>query len=443
MAGGTFISQNKVRPGPYINFKAKPQPLGSLGDRGVAAYPAALSWGDPSNVIVLEAAEYADKALKLLGYGPLDERIRHITAAVGQASKVLIYRLGGVGATKATVTQDGLTATAKWGGTRGNDLKLVIQTSIDSVGSFEVVTVLDNVEVDSQLVRTISDLVDNDFVTWSGTGELSATAGVSLSSGVDGANSGEDLSNALSAFEAYQFNTLGVPLEDSVSKQLIVSYVKRQREEEGKKIQAVVVGHPIADYEGIISLRNGVVTADGLQMEPKLLVWEIAAMQAAANANESLTYRALPNAVDAFPRLSNSETIAALKAGELVITSLNGVAVIEQDINTLTSFTPTRSRAFSKNRVMRVLDSIGNDVKRIFDSFYIGKVSNNANGRALLQAEIVKYLQSLQGLGAIQNFDSQSDITVVQGDDVDSVLIELHIQPVDSIEKIYMTVEVV
>lgn len=443
MAGGTWISQNKVRPGVYINFKARPQPLGSVGDRGIAAFPVALPWGDPTNVITLDASEYSKKSLELIGFNATDARIRHITSAANHAKQVLLYRLGGSGATKATATEGDLTATAKWGGTRGNDLKIVVQANIDEPTLFDVVTLLDNDEVDRQTVPYIAGLAENSFIVWSGTGDLTATAGVSLTGGTDGSTTGADFSAALSAFEAYQFNVLGIPLDDSTSKQLAVAYVKRQREDEGKKIQAVLVNYSSADCEGIISLRNGIVTSDGLQIGPTSLVWEIAAMQAAAAVNESLTYRAIPNAVDAYPRLTNSETITALKTGELVITALNGNAVIEQDINTLTSFTPDRSKAFSKNRVLRVLDTIGNDVKRIFDQFYIGKVSNNADGRALFEAENVSYLLSLQSLGAIQNFDSQTDISVVQGNDVDSVVIELRIQPVDSIEKIYMTVEVV
>lgn len=442
MAGGTWVSQNKVRPGVYINFKAKPQTLGSIGDRGVVAAPAALPWGDPANVIVLEAAEFGNQSLELLGYHATDARIRHIASAVSQAQRVLIYRLGGTDATKAAATFEELTATAKWGGTRGNDLKIVVQENIDQPELFDVITLLDNDEVDRQTVADIEGLVANAFIDWSGVGTLTATAGISLAGGTDGASTGADFSSALSALEAHSFNVLAVPLDDTASKQLAVAYVKRQRDEEGKKIQAVLVNYPSADYEGIISLRNGVVTADGLQVPPTSLVWEIAGMQAAAGVNESLTYTAIPNAVDAYPRLTNSETIAALQNGELVITALNDTAVIEQDINTLKSFTPERSKAFSKNRVVRVLDAIGNDVKRIFDMYYIGKVSNNEDGRALFKQEIVTYLQSLQAAGALQNFDSQADITVEQGAEVDTVVVNLNVQPVDSIEKIYMTVEV-
>jgi len=443
VAGGKWEVQNKVRPGVYIKFKAKPQPLGNLGDRGIAAYPVSLPWGDPSKVIVLESSQFVEKAVELIGFKATDARIRHIAAAVSQASTVLLYRLGGTGAGKATATEGNLTATAKWGGVRGNDLKVVVQANIDEPTQYDIITLLENDEMDRQTVATVEDLAVNSYIVWSGTGEITATAGISLTGGTDSTSSGADFSAALTAFEAYQFNVLGVSLDDTSSKQIAIAYVKRQREEEGKKIQAVLINHPTANYEGIISLHNGIITADGLQVSPSDLVWEIAAMQASANINESLTYRAIPNAVDAFPRLTNSETIAALKNGQLVVTALNGTAVIEQDINTLSSFTADRSKAFSKNRVMRILDSIGNDVKRIFEQFYIGKVSNNADGRALLKGEIVSYLVTLQGLGAIQNFDSQKDVSVSAGTDVDAVVVELSIQPVDSIEKIYMTVEVV
>lgn len=443
MAGGTWTAQNKVRTGVYINFKSRPQPLGSLGERGIVAFPAPLPWGDPAKVIVIEASEYMDKSLELIGFRATDARIRHVSAAVSHARTVLLFRLGGTGAAKATASVDTLTATAKWGGTRGNDLQVAVQVNIDDSQKYDVVTYLEGEEVDRQTVAEIEELQPSAFIDWSGSGAPAVTAGVPLTGGTEGTASGADFSAALSAFEAYQFNVLGVPLTDATSKQLAAAYVRRQREEEGKKVQAVLVDYPTADYEGIISLRNGIVTTDGLNVPPEFILWEIAAMEAAADFNQSLTYTAIPNAVDAFPRLTNSETIAALQNGELVITAVNGTAVIEQDINTLTSFTPDRGRPFSKNRVVRVLDSIANDVKRIFETFYVGKVGNDDDGRALLEAEIVNYLLSLQGAGAIQNFDSQSDISVTQGIDADAVVIELSIQPVDSIEKIYMTVEVV
>ncbi|MNI85312.1 Phage tail sheath protein [compost metagenome] len=111
-------------------------------------------------------------------------------------------------------------------------------------------------------------------------------------------------------------------------------------------------------------------------------------------------------------------------------------------MNTLTAFTPTRGKSFSKNRVIRVLDGIGNDFKRIFETFYIGKVDNNADGRSLFWNECAKYLDTLVSINAIQNFESQDDLKVIQGNDSESIVVEVNIQPVDSIEKIYMKVTV-
>ena len=51
MAGGTWIAQNKVRPGAYINFKAVPAPSSNLGSRGIMTMPVAMNWGPQNEVI--------------------------------------------------------------------------------------------------------------------------------------------------------------------------------------------------------------------------------------------------------------------------------------------------------------------------------------------------------------------------------------------------------
>ncbi|MMZ64757.1 Phage tail sheath protein [compost metagenome] len=184
------------------------------------------------------------------------------------------------------------------------------------------------------------------------------------------------------------------------------------------------------------------MTADGLTVEPIYLLWEITAMEAAAGVNESLTYTEIPNAVDVTPKYTYSEMIQALQNGELVLSASNGKVQIQQDINTLTTFTADKAKHFSKNRVVRVLDTIARDIQRTFTASYIGKIGNNADGRNLLKGEVLSYLGSLQGIGAIQNFNAETDLEVLPGIDGDAVIVNLSVQPVDSIEKIYMTVTV-
>ena len=59
----------------------------------------------------------------------------------------------------------------------------------------------------------------------------------------------------------------------------------------------------------------------------------------------------------------------------------------------------------------------------------------------MLKGWIVGYLNEMQANNGIQNF-VPDDVTVSPGNTVDSVLVNAALQPVDAIEKIYMTVTV-
>ena len=61
--------------------------------------------------------------------------------------------------------------------------------------------------------------------------------------------------------------------------------------------------------------------------------------------------------------------------------------------------------------------------------------------RNLLKGWIVGYLNEMQANNGIQNFEPE-DVTVAPGNTIDAVLINVALQPVDAIEKIYITVTV-
>jgi zona occludens toxin (predicted ATPase) len=138
--------------------------------------------------------------------------------------------------------------------------------------------------------------------------------------------------------------------------------------------------------------------------------------------------------------MTKTEMEAAVTAGEFIFkvdTAQNVTAVY--DINSLTTITVDKGKQFTKNRVIRTIDGINNDITEIFESNYVGKTNNNADGRSLLRATLIEYFNELLRLSAIQNFVSE-DVTVIAGTDSDAVVINCYIQPVDSIEKIYITV---
>ncbi|GIP35505.1 phage tail sheath family protein [Paenibacillus sp. J2TS4] len=437
MAGGTWTTQNKVRPGVYINFAGEAKPLGAMGDRGTVTMPLKLSWGKAKSVMTIHAGDNLKEAL---GYDLSAPQLRLVREALKRARTLLVYRVNA--GVKATATLTSLNATAKHGGVRGNDIMITVQPNLDQDDHFDVRTLVAGEEVDLQTIGDLSELQANEWVEFEGEGVPEATAGFPLTGGEDGTATNEDYTDYLNAIEVHDFQTMALPSGEATLKSLYTSFIKRLRETEGRKVQAVLANYPEADYEGIISVKNGVILSDGTELDAvQATVW-VAAATASAEVNESLTYQAYDDAVDVDVRYTNSEIEAALRGGEFVFVHNHGRAVIEQDINTFRSYAPNKGRLFSKNRAIRVLDGLANDFKRKFEMYYIGKVNNNADGRSLFRSECVNDMERYQNLNAIQNFNSQTDITVSEGDDLDSIFVETQVQPVDAIEKIYMKVKV-
>lgn len=437
MAGGTWTTQNKVRPGVYVNMKSEARAAGTLGERGIVSLPLPLSWGPSKAIITVEAG---DDLFEVLGYPITAPQLLLVREALKRAKTLHLYRLNS--GTKASASIEGLTVNAKYGGVRGNDIAIVIETNIHDSSRYDVKTLIDGMEADSQTVASIDELKSNAWVEFFGTGDVTPTAGTPLVGGADGEVTAQDYMDYLAAVEVVDVQTIGLAETDIGVKDLFVSFVKRLRNEEGKKIQVVMENHPMADDEGVISVKNGVILADGTVLSAAEAVAWVAGATAGAGANESLTYAAYDGAVDVHPRYTNSEIIAALQAGEFVFTAMDGRAVVEQDINTLTTFTPEKNQAFRKNRVLRVLDGLANDYMRVFSASYIGKVPNHDDGRNLFKSEIINITNQYQNIGAIQNFDPQTDLEVLPGENSDAVVVNQWVQPVDSIEKIYMTVTV-
>ena len=82
-----------------------------------------------------------------------------------------------------------------------------------------------------------------------------------------------------------------------------------------------------------------------------------------------------------------------------------------------------------------------NDCYRNFAQNFIGKVDNNEEGRNLLRAWCIGYLNDMEAHNGIQNFSAE-DVEVLPGEAIDAVVINITIMPVDAVERIYVTVTV-
>ncbi|GIQ63635.1 hypothetical protein PACILC2_22030 [Paenibacillus cisolokensis] len=251
MSGGTWTAQNKVAAGVYINFVGEAKPLGTLGERGIVSLPLPLSWGPAKQVIAVEAD--AD-TFEMLGYPITAPQLLLVREALKRARTLLLYRLNT--GTQASATIGSLTVTAKYGGVRGNDISIVVQANIDDPARFDVKTLVAGTEVDSQTVDMIEELKPNAWVNLTGTGEPTVTAGTPLTGGADGTVVAQDYLDYLAAIEVHDFQTIGLTATDATTKDVFVSFAKRLRDDEGKKIQVVMENYPTADYEGVISVKT-------------------------------------------------------------------------------------------------------------------------------------------------------------------------------------------
>ncbi|MDF9412963.1 phage tail sheath protein [Brevibacillus laterosporus] len=435
--GGEWLTQNKTRPGTYTNVRSEPKPLGAIGDRGIATMALELPWGDSQTIIEITAGE---NVLNKLGFDITRNEVLLVREALKRAKTLKLWRLNK--GTPAKATLGTVTITALHGGTRGNDIRIVVEEDVDEAGTFIVSTFLEGSEVDRQRVKDAKELQENPFVSFAGTGALEVTVGIPLKDGSNGTATNEDHMKYLEQVELQEFNTIGLISENPILKSVYVSFVKRLYADEGKYVQLVLADYSLADTDRVISVKNGVILSDGTKLSNIQAVAWVMGATAGALLNQSLTYQRYDDAVDVNPRYTNSQIIEAIKKGEFVFTFTKGKAVVEYDINSFTNYSPEKRQHFSKNRVIRTLDSIANDSKRIFEDFYLGKVDNDDDGRNLYRKEVIKYLDTMQEIRAIQNFNAQTDIKVVEGEQVDGVYAAMWVQPVDSMEKLYLNVRV-
>lgn len=441
IGGGTFTVQNKILPGAYINFVS----MGTnakMGSRGVAALPLELNWGPESQVFEMTATDFNASGLKVFGYDPTDANILLVREALKRALSLLIYRVNG-GGVKASATVGGMTVTAKWCGTRGNDIKVAVITNVDDATNVDVVTYLDDMVMDSQTVAKAggaASLVANDFVTFGSAETLTIATATALTGGTNGTTKAANYTAALTAFEVEAFNVIGYPGTDEDIKSLFATFVKRLRDDEGRKIVGVLYQYD-GDNMGLINVKNGVVLTNGTVVTGDKAVAWVTGASAGAEVNESLTNTAYDDAVDVDIKYTKSQFEAAIQAGEFVFYADYGKARVLTDINSLVTIGQNMSSDWTSNRVVRVMDGWANDVARIFGETYIGLVTNSDTGRQLFKADLVALALQYQQIDAISNFTSE-DIIVNQGDGKRDVAVDCALQPNDSMEKLYMTVVV-
>ncbi len=431
LGGGTFITQNKILPGSYINFVSLSSGANVFGERGTAAIGISLDWGT-EDIIELEEGEFMKNSLKYFTRAYTDEYLKDIREAFKYANKVLVYKLNQTSQVKA----ENKYCTAKGYGSRGNYIQVVISANADDESKYDVALKIYGETVFEQAkVQNTDELEENSYVEWKSGVEISQEeAGIYLAGGVMGFVDGTSVQKFLSKLESYSFNAVAIIYDSAEYERLLIEWTKRMRDEVGKKFQCVTA-KVNGNYEGNVCVKAKIKDSEE---DYHILAWTAGAI-CGCEINKSLTNTIYNGEYELDVDYTQSELEQSIEKGEFVFHRVNDSIRVLMDINSLTEFTVEKGEVFKANQTIRVIDQIANDIAEIFNDYYLGKVPNDDAGRTSFWSEIVKHHEKLAGLRAIENFSSE-DITVEQGESKGSVVVTDCITPVNAMTHLYMTV---
>lgn len=245
-------------------------------------------------------------------------------------------------------------------------------------------------------------------------------------------------SEAVAALEPYEFNVLCAYTDTAEDIAAYIAAVKSWRDDIGKKCQVVIYNTSKANHEGVINVVSTVSDADAPAYA--LTAW-LAGAEAGANINESCTNKLYNGEYTIVTDKTQTQLEECIKAGEIAFHLVYGDVRLLEDVNSFVDVTADKGEDFKSNQTIRVIDQIANDIAKLFNTKYLGKIPNNASGRVSLWADVVKHHKELERLQAIENFDPTL-LTVAQGDNKKSVVVNDVITVVNAMAQLYMTVVV-
>lgn len=458
LGGGTFTIQNKTLPGAYINFISTTSASSTLADRGVATMPLSLDWGADNEIFKVENSDFIKNSLKIFGYSYSDDSLKGIKDIFKNCNTLYIYRLNS--GEKSTNEF----AVAKYSGIRGNDIKITISNNVDYDNKYDVSTLLDTTTYDTQTVENINELVSNDYVEFKKDFELVEVLAKPLTGGTNSDVTGLNHQNYLSKIEKYSFNVMGVVTVDDNIKSLYSTFCKRMRDEVGSKFQLVLHSYS-SDYEGVVNVINNTViksanytyedledslhedTEENLHEElggeyslnelASVVYW-VTGIICGCAVNKSNTNKLYTGEFEINTDYTQSELAYSINTGEFVLHQVGDDIRVLEDIHSLITTSIEKNNIFKDNQSIRVIDQIANDLAVLFITKYLGVIPNNDSGRISFWSDIVKHHETLENIGAIENFN-ENDVKVEQGNTKKEVVVADAVTVVNSMNKLYMT----
>lgn len=365
---------------------------------------------------------------------------------------------GGAGGTKATGTLWGwgpITATPD--GAAGNKVAIKaegaydsayrVSGTLDSTASapvWEQIFVIDKsgLNWDAQSSSTKAAVRSNKFFTLDADPasdakcvptSLSGPQKFDLTGGVDGAGGG---AIDLSPVEDEYFNVVVTDDQSPEMRQQISAWIADRCDKRGRYARCLFVDKNAlpdsAPDNMYLSLCVNTVNGDA-----SLTAYALACVEAGASWNESTTMSTfgLDGALD--EALSDDDLETAIESGIMAIMKrIDGALCICKDINTRAKNSSIPAQ-LGKNRAVRLVETLRNTLRSLWETQYAGKVHNDETGRLLWKSKVCEVLNEFVAGHGIEQYESD-DIIVAAGEKSDEVIMTIPLQFIDSAELVYV-----
>jgi hypothetical protein len=438
---GIFNKSNRPkRPGAYTNFVARSQVAAPAPLLGTVAVTFTADWGPANEAVeVRSLGEYLaifGDSTDTQGYSVVRQAFQgEGLAGRGGAANVIALRVANSSAEFAEVTLDNtsaanaLTITAKYKGTRGNDLAVTVEVNATDATKNDLVVLDGTVELerfahvadDLAALAASVNLVSN-WVTASvdadGTA-LDTVSDVALTGGDDGSTlvSG-DYTDSWELLETQRFSVFAIADVLGGSLCLALDAWVTSQNEAGKRFLVVVGGdtnesistavEDAAEFnsENVVRIGVGSVVDEVLgTLSTADLAPRIAGIIAGRGETASVTFARLAG-VSIAVGATDAEILTALENGVVVVardSNAEAPVRLEKGITTYTSDTTDKPKSIYSNiKFVRTIHGLEMEITEFAEANVIGRLPVNDATREYLVGQAYVILQARQEAGAIQ-----------------------------------------
>lgn len=262
---------------------------------------------------------------------------------------------------------------------------------------------------------------------------LTNTQSFALAGGADG-GAGGGLN--LSPVEDEYFNVVVTDDQSPEMRQEIAAWIADRCDKRGRYARCLFVDKNAlpdsAPDNMYLSLCVNSVNGDD-----SLTAFALACVEAGASWNESTTMSTfgLDGALD--EALSDEDLETAIENGIMAIMKrVDGALCICKDINTRAKDSAIPAQ-LGKNRAVRLIETLRNTLRSLWETQYAGKVHNDETGRLLWKSKVCEVLNEFVAGHGIEQYESD-DIVVAAGEKSDEVIMTIPLQFIDSAELVYV-----